>query len=233
MATLPELVRESLRVRSELNTKLSEIEKLSPDMYAPAYKKKLADQARAEFDARLDDIRSAAEREAESAKDRAGQVRPQLDADNAAALIRTEQAWSGIVKPRLEAGATIEEALSGAGIDAALGAERFAGAWLSAKQPSNASFDLNEASGWSPNTRFGDASQTVSAAVHEALATQIGGEAGDMIRAGAAADMQLDAFHQVGQQLDAGDGLGAALTAHYASAEGASANSADGLSTAS
>ena len=132
-------------------------------------------------------------------------VRPTFDANSAADLTRTEQAWRNIVLPQLEKGRTLHEALRNADQDAVLGAERFAAGYLNANQKSE-----------SFGAEHQDFTANVRSAVTNRLADFVEPEDAETLRAAARVDTELAAFHQVTALTESGDGLGAAITAHYA-----------------
>ncbi len=87
-------------------------------------------KVREQFGAQFDALLATARAERDTITAAARRARPSLDGDNAAALVRTEQAWSHNVRPLLEKGRSVAEALEGQGTEEALGAERFGPSWL-------------------------------------------------------------------------------------------------------
>ena len=127
-------------------------------------------------------------------------LRPQLDTDSPAALIRSDQAWNNAVRPLLDAGVSLSEALAGAGVDAALGAERFAATHVALTLPDRSIDTARSIVAESVGAAF------VAAETDQAKATALQ-DALD-------ADAQLATFDYALARAEAGDTLAAALAAH-------------------
>lgn len=61
-------------------------------------------------------------------------IRPSIDDNNVAALVRAEQRWNHHVKPLLDSGQTLKDVLRNASLDDLLAIERFSGGWLTAQR---------------------------------------------------------------------------------------------------
>lgn len=61
-------------------------------------------------------------------------IRPSVDENSAASLVRAEQRWNYQVRPLLEAGKPLKEVLKTATVDDLLAIERFAGGWLTVQR---------------------------------------------------------------------------------------------------
>ncbi|MBS9371576.1 hypothetical protein [Rhodococcus sp. B50] len=138
---------------------------------------------------RLAELRDEAERITAESKTKA-ERHMTFDTTDSAALIRSEQAWTHIVRPALEKGRTLDQALAGADEDAVFGAHRFAAAFLGDSAP-------------------------VSRAVTARL-SELRPEAAGEIRAGVDADAHLDAFERTLTTASRGDSLEAAIGMQYA-----------------
>lgn len=159
------------------------------------------------YDLDMAELKDDAEYYARQVTEDGQRARPAFDANSAADLTRTEQAWRNVVLPQLEKGRTLSEALRNADQDAALGAERFAAAYLNANQPD---------SGFMVDAQ--DHTAAVRAAVTERFADLAEPGAAATLRAAARVDTELAAFHQVTAMTTEGNNLEAAITAHYAQA---------------
>jgi hypothetical protein len=163
------------------------------------------------------DLKDDAEYVARQIAEEGEQARPTFDANSAADLTRTEQAWRNVVLPQLEKGRTLTQALRNADSDAVLGAERFAAGWLNANRTGEQGLG-QEAQ---------DFTSDVRSAVTNRLADLSDPGTAETLRAAATVETELAAFHQVAAMTDEGGrGLEAAILSHYA-AQPAKAETAD------
>jgi hypothetical protein len=104
----------------------------------------LHDAQEAERGARLNALQTALDHRAktladhaagalESAKIRADKHRPQLNPEDMAQLIRTDQAWNNFSRPQLDAGKSWPDVMKSLDTDGVLAAQRYAPAYVSSK----------------------------------------------------------------------------------------------------
>jgi hypothetical protein len=77
---------------------------------------------------------SSARLAATRAEQSLNKIRPHVDENSAASLVRAEQRWNYQVRPLLEAGKPLREVLKTATVDDLLAIERFAGGWLTVQR---------------------------------------------------------------------------------------------------
>lgn len=122
---------------AEYTQRRSQAYRPNPDLTPEAQVEEVTRQierVHSEFGPKFDALLVQAESERDSVTQRAGQVRPTLDTSDAATLVRVEQAWNHNVRPLLDQGKSLLQALGGAGVDEVLAAERFAPGWLAQHQ---------------------------------------------------------------------------------------------------
>jgi hypothetical protein len=104
----------------------------------------LHDAQEAERGARLSALQTALDHRAktladhaagalESAKIRADKHRPQLNPEDMAQLIRTDQAWNNFIRPQLDAGKSWPDVMKSLDTDGVLAVQRYAPAYVSSK----------------------------------------------------------------------------------------------------
>ncbi|WP_395704550.1 hypothetical protein [Rhodococcus ruber] len=206
MTTIADLARQALALRSQRFDALAAI-KDDPDAteLANAYYRETQTKAiETRYAEQMAAIREQATQMAADAKTTAA---PHLAFDNTdmSALIRSEQAWTHVVRPQLEKGHSLAQALAGADTDAVHGAQRFAGAFIAAKTSPGAGLHVGERR---PNT------EQVYAAIATRMA-ELKPQHAEEILAGATADAHLQAFRSVLVLADRGDDLGAAIAIQY------------------
>lgn len=202
------LTQEALTLGNDYNQAKATAQRPNPDLTPQAQERattaaleRLGQQFRPQFDV----LRSRIDLERDAALEQAARVRPTLDPTDTAALVRTEQAWTHNVRPLLERGQSLAEALAGADLDGVLGAERFASSWLAQHAP--------EA------TRLYDG-QDVVAVTRQAVSAALAGlqsdpEKGRAILAGDSAAQDHQNAVAVLAQAREGRTLEASLLAHY------------------
>jgi len=133
MRNYREIVAQVTALGSEFSNARSAAYKLNPDLRPEAHGRAVADRleaAHAKYIKQFDALVERAHRERDAIVTRAAKARPTLDSSDVAAMVRTERAWSHNVRPVLEQGQDLDAALTRAGLDEVLGAERFAASWL-------------------------------------------------------------------------------------------------------
>lgn len=173
--------------------------------YVAGWKRQLDKQ----FEPKFAELREDARDYADTVKSKAAKARPTFDPDNAAALVRTEQAWRNVVLPQLEKGRPLREALRGADADAVLGAQRFAHAWAQANSKSDRGVVGMEFDGSSgPMTgRVADTDTAfVDAAITHRLIELSDDTAAAALRASLTIDAELDALGATVHHIETGEG---------------------------
>lgn len=174
---------------------------LTPEAQTRAVTERLS-AAQSSFGPRFDALGEEARRERDAIIARAAKARPTLNPSDVAAMVRTEQAWSHNVRPALEQGRDLADALSLASIDEVVGAERFAAAWLATHARRDSTVDFRRVVG-----------QAVAQAFARLAASPADEEA---IMAGEAAHREFQVVQQVVDHHRAGRSLEAALAVQYA-----------------
>lgn len=188
---MKDLTRKAMAVRAERDEALRSFTRdpNATDIENAYLEERHKKAAEDRYTQQLAEIRAEAEQLTSEAKTKA-ERHMTFDTADAAALIRSEQAWTHIVRPALEKGRTLEQALAGADEDAVFGAQRFAAAYLGDTAP-------------------------VSRAVTARL-SELRPDAAEEIRAGVDADARLEAFEQTLTTAGRGDALDAAIGMQYA-----------------
>ncbi|QOV97227.1 hypothetical protein [Rhodococcus pyridinivorans] len=191
MSKLAELTRQAVALRKERDAELRAFARdpQASDIENAYLEEKHQKAVEERYTQRLAELRDDAERTTAEAKTKA-ERHMTFDTTDAAALIRSEQAWTHIVRPALEKGRTLDQALAGADEDAVFGAHRFAAAFIGDSAP-------------------------VSRAVTARL-SELRPDVAEEIRAGVDADAQLSAFEQTLSTASRGDTLEAAIGMQYA-----------------
>lgn len=200
-----EIARRARALRDEREQTLAQHRKYAADdptmtgqqreEYLAGWRTKLDAQYRDRFAA----LRTDAADHAANVHRAADRVRPTLDPTDAAALIRTEQAWRNVVLPQLDAGRTLREALAHADTDAVLGAQRFAAGHIAAQQPRDGMFQSGAAE---------RLTATVTTVTDARLASILGDAGGAELAAAAAVDGQVQAVVRAVDHAETGSGSG-------------------------
>lgn len=176
--------------------------------YVAHWKQTLAQQ----FAPKFAELRDDAQAYARTAKERAERHRPAFDPDNAAALVRTEQAWRNVVLPQLEKGRTLRDALRHADTDALIGAQRFAPAWLQANHGRDgldgARLGYDSTGRRMVGHRSGPDESVVETEVTRRLIEMSGDDAAEALREGLTVDVELEAFGRSIDHYETGQGSG-------------------------
>jgi hypothetical protein len=134
--TIAALADETAATLATMNTELTAAQAFhDPDLQPHAVQARradLAELARTTASEAIASITARAESAATTAAKKLDGSRPKIPANDPAALIRAEQAWTYDVRPLLEAGASIKAILKTASLDELLAIERFAGGYLRA-----------------------------------------------------------------------------------------------------
>ncbi|MCF8611845.1 hypothetical protein L5G28_16995 [Gordonia sp. HY285] len=198
MSKLTDHTRQTLDVIAAHSDALRAID--TDDNVSESWREKLRVDALDAHRRELDDARTRARSIHSDQTWAAHGLRPQLDADSPAALIRSEQAWNNVVRPLLDTGVSLSEALAGAGVDAALGAERFAAVHVAITLPDR-----------SIDTARSIVAESVGAAF---VAAEADPAKAAVLQDALDADAQLATFDYAVDRAEAGDTLAAALAAH-------------------
>ncbi|WP_395705061.1 hypothetical protein [Rhodococcus ruber] len=207
MTTIADLARQALALRSQRRDALAAI-KDDPDATAVANAYHRETHTRAIETRYAEQMAAIREQATQAAADAKTAAAPHLafDAADTAALIRSEQAWTHVVRPQLEKGRTLAQALAGADADAVHGAARFAAPYIAAQASTG-------------NGVFAEEGADPAGYVRTAVAGRMADlkpEHAEQITAGANADAHLEAFGAVLASAERGDDLGAAMTMAYA-----------------
>ncbi|QRI74848.1 MULTISPECIES: hypothetical protein [Rhodococcus] len=219
MNAIHALTATRLRLASEMQDQLSKAGRYDPDYTVEANAKRAAErraQIKAEFAARSAKIDADVAAAAQRIKTEAAAVRPRPDLNSPADLIRTEQAWRNAVLPHLEQGRSLREALAHADVDAVLGAERFASAYLRTKTGTASGLD-------STHVRYDVDGRPLAVRAEIDLShleltitarlAELTPEHGEAIRLAGRVDHDVSAHREVSTKLERGDALSAAITA--------------------
>lgn len=175
---------------------------LTPDAQERAISEVLA-QVQQSYGPRFDALVVAAKAERDAKVAAAAKARPRLDVNDTAALVRSQQAWEGTVRPLLDRGLSLADALALADTDGVIGAERFAPTYLALQ-----SADLTA-----------DQRGVVARQVALAFARLAPDErTAAAILDGAAAEVEFTSAASAIEKYRSGDPLGAAVTLQYADA---------------
>lgn len=215
MTTIADLATRALELAAERNRAIVDARRPDPDLTTEANTERACEQVRvvtAKYAEAFADLRATAAELVAEARAAADRLHT-LNRDDVAALVRSEQAWTHVVKPALDRGETLGQALAAADNDAVAGAQRFAAAWLTG--------------------RYGTEADTSSVAkATAARLAELDPANAETILTGASADDHLVAFDAVLNAAERGDQMGAAITAKSAFETTASTSTAeDGPST--
>lgn len=176
-----------------------------------------------QFAPKFAELREDAAAHGRSIKRQADRVRPKIDPNNAADLVRTEQAWRNVVLPQLEKGRTLTAALRNADADAVLGAERFAAGWVQANSPATTAGGLAGLEFAGEDGKLVGRDQQVDTTsttrvIERRLAELVDPAAGQAIREAAVIDDSLAAFEKSARHAETGEGnsLEIAIGTHLA-----------------
>lgn len=205
MRNYRQIAQEMSAVGTEFVQARSAAYKSDPDLTPEAQGRAVAQRLEAvqtEYAAKFDALLTRAQRERDAAMARAAKARPTLDGSDVAAMVRTEQAWSHNVRPALESGRDLAEALAHAGADEALGAERFAVSWLEMHANPDAAVDAHR--------------HVVGRVVAEAFARLAKSDAdAAAVLDGEAADREFEVLREAIGHTRAGRALEAAMALQY------------------
>jgi len=219
MNAIHALTATRLRLANDMRDQISNASKRDTDYTAEANAKRAAErrtQIKAEFAVRAAKIDADVAAAAQRIKSEAAAVRPRPDLNSPADLIRTEQAWRNVVLPQLEQGRSLRVALAHADVDAVLGAERFASAYLRAKTGTASGIPSMEVRydvdgrplATRPEIDLSHLDLTITARLAELTP-----EHAEVIRLAGRVERDVAAHREVSAKLDRGDAFSAAITA--------------------